>query len=101
MRKALSIFLVVMTLAFSTVAQETAPTPGAPRSVSVPPVKEKKLANGLTVVVVEKHSSPLVTAQLLIKGGARSEAIEKAGLANLTNDALTKGTRTRTATQIA
>jgi zinc protease len=82
-------------------AQETPPAPSAPRTVVVPPVKEKKLPNGLTVVVVEKRSSPLITAQLMIKSGADGESIEKAGLANMTAGMLTKGTKTRTATQIA
>jgi zinc protease len=82
-------------------AQETPPAPSAPRSVVVPPVKEKRLANGLRVVVVEKRSSPLVTAQLLVMGGARYEELAKAGLADTTADMLTKGTKTRTATQIA
>jgi zinc protease len=82
-------------------AQETPPEPSAPRSVSVPAIKEKKLPNGLTVAVVEKTSNPIVTVQLLVKSGASSEDISKAGLANLTASMLTKGTKTRTATQIA
>lgn len=101
MKRIISISVVVAAFTLAVIAQEKPPAPGAPRTVVVPLVKEKKLANGLTVTVIEKHSSPLVTVQLLIKGGARSEDMEKAGLANLTNDALTKGTRTRTATQIA
>ena len=82
-------------------AQETPPAPSAPRAVSVPVVKEKKLPNGLTVAVAERKNVPLVTVQLLIRSGASSEDLEKAGLANMTADLLTKGTRTRTATQIA
>jgi zinc protease len=95
------IFLLPVIFCCAAYAQETAPAPSAPRSVVVPPVKEKKLADGLTVVVVEKRSSPLVTAQLLVMGGARYEGLAKAGLANTTADVLTKGTTTRTATQIA
>jgi zinc protease len=95
------IFLLPVIFCSAAFAQETPPAPSAPRSVVVPPVKEKKLPNGLTVVVVEKRSSPLVTAQLLVKGGGRHEGLAKAGLANTTADMLTKGTKTRTATQIA
>lgn len=80
-------------------AQE--PTPGPPKSGVIPVVGEKKLANGLTVAVGERHSIPLVTVQLLIKSGAGDENLEQAGLANLTASMLTKGTKTRTATQIA
>jgi zinc protease len=101
MKGVLFSLVVVMFTVISVFAQETAPAPGAPRSVIVPPVKEKKLANGLTVVVMEKRNTPLVTAQLLIKTGANVEDMRKAGLAKTTADLLTKGTRTRTATQIA
>jgi zinc protease len=77
------------------------PEPGPAKSVQVPAVKETKLKNGLTVAVVEKHSSPIVTVQLVIRSGAGVEETEQAGLANFTADMLTKGTKTRTAEQIA
>ncbi|HEX8735271.1 MAG TPA: pitrilysin family protein [Pyrinomonadaceae bacterium] len=83
------------------VAQETQPAPGKPRSAQIPAVQERKLPNGLTVAVVERRSVPLVTVQLLVRSGASNEGMEKAGLANLTAALLTKGTKTRTATQIA
>ena len=82
-------------------AQETPPIAVAPKSVNIPAVKERKLPNGLTVSVVERKNVPLVTVQLLVKTGAASEKPEKAGLANLTASLLTKGTKTRTATEIA
>jgi zinc protease len=82
-------------------AQDVIPPPGPAKSATIPAVKEAKLKNGLTVAVVEKHSVPIVTVQLLVKSGASSESIDKAGLANMTADMLTKGTKTRTAEQIA
>lgn len=82
-------------------AQETIPTPGAPRSVVIPSVKEPKLKNGLMVAVIEKKGVPLVTVQLLVKNGASVEDRKKAGLANLTAFLLPKGTKTKSATQIA
>lgn len=88
--------------AVNLVAQtEQPPTPAAPKTVSIPAVQEKKLPNGLTVAVVERKSNPLVTVQLLVKTGAAAESADKAGLANLTADMLAKGTKTRSATQIA
>jgi zinc protease len=86
---------------FEIKAQEQPPAPSAPKPVSVPAVKEKRLPNGLTVAVAERKNVPLVTVQLLIRSGASSEDLEKAGLANMTANLLTKGTKTRTATQIA
>ena len=82
-------------------AQEMPPAPSAPKSVKVPAVSERKLPNGLTVAVVERKGVPLVTIQLLVKSGASAENSSKAGLANLTASMLTKGTKTRSATQIA
>ncbi|MBV9216078.1 MAG: insulinase family protein [Acidobacteria bacterium] len=81
--------------------QEKPPAPGAAKSVKIPPVSERRLANGLTVASVEKHNLPLVTVQLLIKAGANSEGDDQAGFADMTASMLTKGTKTRTATQIA
>jgi zinc protease len=82
-------------------AQTQPPAPGSPKAVSIPTVASKELANGLTVGVVRKASSPLVTVRLVVKNGAGAEATNKAGLADITASMLTKGTKTKTATQIA
>lgn len=82
-------------------AQEQQPTPGVAKSVNVPAVKEKKLPNGLTVAVVERKNVPLVSIQMSLGSGVTMEDIETAGLANITASLLTKGTKTRSATQIA
>ena len=101
MKSTLTLLCVLCALVASSVAQEVPPAPGAPKSASVPGVKEKKLANGLTVAVVQKSQVPLVTINLLIRAGASAEETSKAGLADMTASMLTKGTKTRTATQIA
>ena len=82
-------------------AQDVVPAPGPTRPITIPAVKESKLKNGLTVAVIEKRSVPIVTVQLLVKSGASSEGLKKAGLANTAASMLTKGTKTRTAEQIA
>ncbi|HEY2847165.1 MAG TPA: insulinase family protein, partial [Pyrinomonadaceae bacterium] len=81
--------------------QEQPPAPGAPHPVKIPQVIEKKLSNGLTVVVVERKGSPLVAARLMIGVGSASETLQNAGLANMTADLIAKGTKTRDATKIA
>jgi len=80
---------------------ETPPPPRAPKSTVIPSVVEKKLKNGLTVAVIERKTLPVVTVQLLFLSGANAESADQAGLANLTASLLTKGTTTRTASQIA
>lgn len=92
-----ALFLCVSAVNLS--AQE--PKPGPARTVNIPAVKETKLKNGLTVAVAEKHNVPLVTVQLLVRSGANAESMEKAGLADIAAAMLTKGTKTRTAEQIA
>ena len=85
----------------TTIVQETPPPPAAPRSVNVPKPVERTLANGLRVIVVENHSTPLVAAQLLVKNGGEVDPANLSGLADMTAELLTKGTKTRTAPQIA
>ncbi len=85
----------------SIIAQETPPAPSAPPALNVPQVKSGELPNGLEVVSVERRNVPLVTVSLLIKSGANAENAADAGLADMTASLLLKGTKTRTATQIA
>ncbi|HEY8562704.1 MAG TPA: pitrilysin family protein [Pyrinomonadaceae bacterium] len=80
---------------------QTPPTPSAPRAAKIPAVAEKKLANGLRIATAERKNVPLVTVYLSVTNGANAEEETKAGLANLTASMLTKGTKTRTASQIA
>ena len=93
--------LLVAFGAFAVTAQTGLPKPGPAPNVSLPAVKETSLKNGLRVAVVEKRNVPIVTVQLLFPIGADAELMEEAGLANLTASMLTKGTKTRSATQIA
>ncbi|HVF44952.1 MAG TPA: pitrilysin family protein [Pyrinomonadaceae bacterium] len=81
--------------------QETPPPPAAPRPVAVPKPVERTLRNGLRVIVVENHATPLVAAQLLVKNGGEIDPAPLSGLADMTAELLTKGTKTRTAPQIA
>ncbi len=82
-------------------AQVMIPEPGPSRPVAIPPITQTKLANGLTVRVVRKTGSPLITTRLVVANGAGVESRQKAGLASLTATMLTKGTKRRTATEIA
>lgn len=81
--------------------QETPPPPATPRSVNVPKPAERTLANGLRVIVIENHATPLVGAQLMVKNGGEVDPAELSGLADMTAELLTKGTKARTAPQIA
>lgn len=65
------------------------------------PVAERRtLPNGARLIVSEQHALPLVVVQILVDAGARRDSPGKEGLASLTADLLTEGTRTRNASQI-
>ena len=98
---ALTLVSMLPLLAVAQSAQATPPPPAAPRSGTFPKPAEQTLSNGLRVIVVERHESPLVAVQLLIKNGGEVDPPELAGLADMTANLLTKGTQTRDATQIA
>src|SRR5882724_6766312 len=89
------------TCALAQTPQATPPPPTAPHSVAFPKPSEKTLANGLRVVVVQRSQMPLVTAQLLIKSGGEVDPSELSGAADMTAALLTRGTTTKSATQIA
>ena len=59
-----------------------------------------RLPNGLTVLVVERPALPIVIARAWVRAGSVLDASEKAGLANLTAEMLTRGTRNRSAKEI-
>jgi zinc protease len=105
--KASLIFLATLVLALCAIssaaqtAQATPPPPAAPHSAVFPKPVEKNLPNGLRVIVIPRTEMPLVTAQLLIKSGGEVDPNDLAGAADMTASLLTRGTNTKSATQIA
>lgn len=80
---------------------EKAPAvPPAP-AFKLPPVAERRLPNGMRVLVVENHEQPIVSFSVMVRSGGVNEPDDKAGLAQMTAALLDQGTATRTATQIA
>lgn len=77
------------------------PEAGPPVAAKVPGASEKTLANGLRVIVANKPGLPLISASLRISAGSAFDPAGKAGLASMTADLTTRGTKTRSATQIA
>jgi zinc protease len=70
--------------------------------VKIPKPTEITLPNGLTVLVLENHRLPLVTARLSILGaGALNDPADMPGLANVTAAMLNQGTKTLSSQQIA
>lgn len=95
MTKKLSILLLIVLGAAAVAAAQDRATPGQALGV------RRELPNGLVWLFSEQRSLPLVSVNLLIKGGVLRDPAGKAGLANLTALLLTQGTKKRSATQIA
>ena len=88
-------------------AQQTAPFPTSPppaapvKPATFPPFQEAVLANGVRVVLVERHDQPVLSLSLAFPAGESYAPAGKEGLANMTAALLTKGAGTRSAEEIA
>ncbi len=77
------------------------PAPQAPVSAKLPIPGEQRLANGMRVIVAAKRDVPIISAELRVLSGSSSDPATRGGIAALTADVMTKGTKTRSATDIA
>ena len=77
------------------------PEPGPAVAAKVPSASEKTLANGLRVIVANRPGLPLVAADLRLAAGGSLDPADRAGLATMTADLATRGTATRSATEIS
>ncbi|HEY0371424.1 MAG TPA: pitrilysin family protein, partial [Thermoanaerobaculia bacterium] len=71
------------------------PALAAAPQVTFPEVQRATLANGLKVMLLERHSTPIVNVALAADAGYASDPAAKAGLAALTLDVIDEGTATR------
>ena len=81
--------------------RSTPPALGAPSPLSLPPVVERRLPNGLRLLVVEHRELPVADAILLVGTGGEGDPASRPGVANLTAAMLDEGTSARNALQIA
>ncbi|PYV91807.1 MAG: hypothetical protein DMG05_06325 [Acidobacteria bacterium] len=71
------------------------------RSTFRPPAfYSRKLPNGLTVILCERHELPKVAVGLALKSGATADPLTKPGVASMTAAMLDEGTTSRTSLQI-
>lgn len=78
-----------------------APSPATLAPVRFPPFTETTLPNGMTLLVVENHSQPMLSLSLSFRAGSIHDPVGKEGLAELTAQILTKGSAKHTGDQIA
>ena len=70
-----------------------APVAGAPRAAVTPKAERWKLANGMEVLLVERHELPVVTLELVLEGGSAWDPLGKEGLASVCMALQGEGTR--------
>jgi len=63
--------------------------------------KQIVMKNGLTLLLIERHSLPIVSVEVLIKSGSANDPADLSGVANLTASLLDEGTQKRSSTQMA
>jgi zinc protease len=97
--KTLLAIILLATTAFA--QQKTPPPPGAARPLNLPKVTEKKLANGLTVVLAPLPNVPKVSSILTFRSATTaSDRTAHPGIAQIAASVANEGTDTRTSKQI-
>lgn len=81
-------------------AQKPAALDSKPHFAAPVPL-QRKLKNGIPVLIVENHQLPIVAIDVVINTGRDAEPIEKAGLSDLVAAMLTEGTEKRSAEEFA
>ncbi len=77
------------------------PKPGPLPKVSFPSFEDGLLNNGLQVWTVQNNEQPIVSLSLYVRGGTAFDPRHKEGVASSVAELMTKGTKRRSATEIA
>jgi len=85
----------------SAAARERPPEVPPPKPIVLPMPQVRVLPNGLTLVVIERRSLPVLTLRFVVKSGAETDPPNLPGLAQMTAEVLSQGTARRDARQIA
>ena len=81
----------------SDVDRKVLPAIGPAPEVSFPEVQRRTLSNGLEVMLLERHSAPIVNFALAVDAGYAADRADKAGTASLALDLMDEGTKSRDA----
>jgi zinc protease len=77
------------------------PPAGAMPKFSLPAIEKTKLSNGLNVWLVKQDELPIVSLNLVTGAGGTADSADKNGVAWLTANLINKGTKLRSAIEIA
>src|ERR1700730_8764808 len=93
--------LILMSLTATSAQQKTPPPPGPARPLNLPKITEKKLSNGLTVIMAPLPNVPKVTAVLTFRSATTAADRDKhPGIAQIAATLVNEGTDTRTSKPI-
>jgi zinc protease len=81
--------------------RSTAPTPGPHPALNLPVPQRFQLDNGLTVFLIEQHTLPIVSANVIALSGSDRNPPRQPGLASFTAEMLDEGTVRRSPLEIA
>ncbi|MGH9869815.1 MAG: M16 family metallopeptidase [Candidatus Polarisedimenticolia bacterium] len=71
------------------------PALGEAPGVTFPKMQQHRMANGLSIVLMERHTAPLVNMTLALDAGFAADPVEAPGTASLALTVMQEGTRTR------
>jgi zinc protease len=77
------------------------PAAGAAPEIHLPVPAEFSLDNGLKVLLVEQHSLPVLSAELVSRAGAANVEPSRGGLATLVSEVMSDGTESRNLEKLA
>ena len=81
--------------------RQAPPAPSATPATRAPTFAERRLANGLRVVVAKSTDVPVTNLNLVFSGGASTDPAARPGLTSLAANLVDEGTRTLSATELA
>jgi predicted Zn-dependent peptidase len=98
----MKILLAIVLLTVTALGQQkTPPPPGAARPLNLPKITEKKLSNGLTVVLAPLPNVPKISAMLTFRSASNSSDRDAhPGIAQIAASVANEGTDTRSSKQI-
>ncbi|HEY1227153.1 MAG TPA: pitrilysin family protein, partial [Ramlibacter sp.] len=77
------------------------PALGQAQKLVLPPLQQATLANGLKVLLAERHEAPVVNLSLMVDSGFAADTPQAPGVASLSLRMMEEGTKTRDALKLA
>jgi zinc protease len=95
------VFAIILLTVTTLAQQKTPPPPGPARPLNLPKITERKLANGLTVVLAPLPNVPKISSILTFRSATTaSDRDAHPGIAQIAASVANEGTDTRTSKQI-